>query len=168
MIEEKFGLSLMDELIERTQSASDGVSVSTDTYPDEELLNMVIYLSEKSNTPAPDLVRILGDYAFQEFSSAYPIFVEKKSFKEFLLSSHSVVHVEVKKLYPEAELPNFHDEDPGDHKLIMKYFSKRNSPTLAKGLMMRAAKYFKVDLNVEITEAQENGVSHHRSNISFS
>ena len=45
MVEDRFGYDMWDDLIEMTQPASDGVYVSTELYPDEELTAYVAAMS---------------------------------------------------------------------------------------------------------------------------
>lgn len=167
MIEEKFGMNMWEELIDKTAPESDGVYVATASYPDSELINMVVCLSEKTNTPVENLIHAFGEYAFHELVSAYPKFAEGKTIKEFLKSIHGVVHVEVKKLYPEVELPDFYYEDPEENKLIMEYHSKRELPSLAAGLIQGAADHFKVKIDQKVEEIKENDKTYHRFELTF-
>ena len=62
------------------------------------------------------------------------------------MSVHGIIHVEVKKLYPDANLPQFLSEEPSEDKLIMIYRSPRNLPSLAEGLIDGAAKRFNQEI----------------------
>lgn len=155
MIEEKFGLEMLDELIVNTKPKSEGIYISTATYEDAELINMVVYLSKKIDVPVEDLVRTFGHFTFQVLSKSFPHFLENKTFKDFILSVHDVVHVEVKKLYPEAELPTFIYKNIKDNSLTMKYISNRNLPTLAEGLIQGAADYYNKNVKITLTECSE-------------
>jgi len=52
------------------------------------------------------------------------------------------IHVEVRKLYPDAELPAFTCEQPEPHRLVMVYQSHRGMADLAEGLIAGAIAYF--------------------------
>ncbi len=54
----------------------------------------------------------------------------------------SYVHLEVKKLYNDAELPSFTCVSPYPGKLEMTYRSSRHLPDLAEGLILGTADHF--------------------------
>lgn len=63
----------------------------------------------------------------------------------------SYIHMEVKKLYSDAELPSFICVSPNPGRLEMTYRSARNLPDLAEGLIQGTADYFneRVEINRE-------------------
>jgi len=152
MIEDNFGLEVWDGLIERTKPKSEGVYTTAETYPEAELLNYVVALSETTNIDAYDLIKTFGEFTFPILAEKYPVFVEGKELKEFLLSVHDVIHVEVLKLYPEAQLPTFTYEDVSENKLVMIYESKNDLRAFAEGLINGAASFFKKGINQELQE----------------
>lgn len=166
LVEEKFGYEVWDDILDETQVESEGIYTSAGTYPDNELIALVVVLSEKVKVPVPDLIKAFGQYAFHKLVNLYPNLVEHKSIKEFLLSIHDVVHVEVLKLYPQALLPEFRYEDTEENSLVMKYYSTRNLPQFADGLIMGASEHFKIDVDVQY-ELIESDEPHYRFIIKF-
>jgi predicted hydrocarbon binding protein len=141
MVEEKFGLEVWDALLLETDL--EGIYVATNTYPDSELFDLVGAAEAASGIPARELVHTFGEYMVPSFAKRYPVFFEgQENLKSFLLTVDQVVHVEVRKLYPEAGLPEFKYEDPGDSKLTMLYRSPRKLCALAEGLIAGSAKHF--------------------------
>ena len=141
MVEEKFGLAAWDGLLDATDL--DGVYVATETYPDEELLSLVGAAETATGIPAADLVKAFGEYMVPKFAANYPVFFEDQpNLKAFLLTVDQVIHVEVRKLYPEAGLPEFQYEDANDDELTMLYKSPRKLCSLAEGLISGSAKHF--------------------------
>ena len=67
---------------------------------------------------------------------------------EFLPSVENYVHLEVLKLYPDAELPFFSCTSPEPGMMIMTYRSKRNLPDLAEGLILACIDHFDESLLV--------------------
>ena len=135
MIEEKFGLETWQELIDKTNPSSGGIYTSIDTYSTNELFSMVVALSQLKNIPVEALVLAFGEYAFVQLAKLYPQFFKGKDIKQFLLSIHGHIHVEVEKLYPGAELPSFTYEEPSANQLVMIYSSPRKLCKLAEGLI---------------------------------
>ncbi|MBX2880203.1 MAG: heme NO-binding domain-containing protein [Granulosicoccus sp.] len=156
MVEEKFGLEVWDALLETT--GQDGVYVSTETYPDENIFALVGAASEKSGIPANDLVKAFGEYMFPHFYRQNPAFFKPDmSLKEFLLSVDRVIHVEVRKLHPDAGLPEFEYEDEHDQELTMLYSSPRKLCMLAEGLIAGAATHFDTEYTLSHNECMHDG-----------
>nr|WP_317171238.1 heme NO-binding domain-containing protein [Spirosoma utsteinense] len=85
---------------------------------------MVTTVSQHTNQPVPDVLREFGRYLFQTFVVSYQHFiVAAPDAFSFLNSVHDYIHVEVKKLYADAELPHFYMERPDAQTLRMVYES---------------------------------------------
>ncbi len=158
MVEEKFGLEAWDALI--TKAGSDGMYLSTETYTDEELMKLVGAASEMTGIPANDLVKAFGTYMFPQFYAKYPVFFkEGMTLKSFLLTVDRVIHVEVRKLYPDAALPDFEYEDEDDNALTMVYSSPRKMCALAEGLIAGAAEHFSTEYSLKHDKCMHKGDS---------
>lgn len=156
MVEEKFGLEAWDELLQR--SGSDGVFVSTGCYSDEELTGIVVAASEMLEVPVNDLVRKFGEYMFPRFEEKNShFFTDDMDLKSFLLTVDRVIHVEVRKLHPDANLPSFEYIDSADDELTMIYSSPRKMCMLAEGLISGAAKHFDTSYTLEHNKCMHNG-----------
>jgi predicted hydrocarbon binding protein len=83
-------------------------------------------------------------------------------FKPFLLTLDQVIHVEVRKLYSDAGLPEFKYQDENDNELVMLYRSPRKLCALAEGLMAGAAKHFNSDYQLKHDICMHNGDDHCR------
>ncbi len=167
MVEEKFGIDTWDELIDLTQPASDGVYVASALYPDEELLAYVQAMSSKLDTPANDLVFAFGEYMLGRFSGIHPEFFDNHSLKSFLKSVHDVIHVEVKKLHPDALLPKFDYIDEAPNRLVMLYRSPRELCALAEGLIDGASKHFDTNYDLQHPVCMHKGADHCRLELEF-
>jgi len=67
-----------------------------------------------------------------------------------LKSIDSHIHVEVRKLYPEATLPKFNTHVDGSV-MTMKYMSERKMADLAEGLIEKSMQYYKEE-NYSLTK----------------
>lgn len=142
MVEAAWSFDMVDAIIARSQVASGGSYTSVGTYPHDEMIALVSALSAETQTPIPDLVRTFGKHLFGRFAIAYPRFFEssKDSF-QFLSGIDNIIHAEVRKLYPDAELPTFEVEaSPG--RLTMTYFSDHPFADLAHGLIEGCLAHF--------------------------
>ena len=143
MMEEKFGLEIVDRLIQACDLPSEGVYTSVGTYDFQELIAIVAQLSEEISVPVSDLVRDFGKYLFTRFTKTYPqIFAEYQSMVAWLGSVEGVIHVEVKKLYPDAELPTLEFEQQSEREWCLTYRSTRPFADLCEGLIEACGDYY--------------------------
>lgn len=158
MVEEDLGLEIADRMIAGAQTKEDGAYTAVGTYDHGELIKLVVSLSKETGIPVAELVQTFGRHLFTQFSKLYPQFFQGiDSALRFLPLVESYIHVEVRKLYPDAELPSF-DCVEGDGTLEMTYRSKRPFADLAEGLVRAAVDYFDDDLDVAREDlGEQNG-----------
>lgn len=150
MVENQFSPELLDEIIVECDLASDGAYTTVGTYDHAELIQMVTKLAEKTNTATDDLVFAFGEHLASRFAILFPSFFnESKSMFEFMKSLDNHIHVEVQKLYPDADLPKFSFEESDPSCLIMDYRSSRGMSTLAHGLMQGVLKYYNETISIK-------------------
>jgi len=150
MVEDTFSPEIADKIIEASKLPSDGAYTAVGTYHHSELVTLVGNLSEETDIDIPLLIRTFGEYLFGRFVALYPTFFEENySTFGFLQLIENHVHIEVKKLYPDAELPTFDTTLINDKKLEMIYHSKRPFAPLAHGLMLGCIDYYKETVEIE-------------------
>ncbi|MCP5180603.1 MAG: heme NO-binding domain-containing protein [Pseudomonadales bacterium] len=141
MVESSYGIEAWDGLLLAT--GLEGVYVATESYPDEELYALVEAASKATGIEASALVPAFGRYMMPAFVEQYPMFFpEGQTLKQFLLTVDAVVHKEVRKLFPDAGLPEFRYRDDRPDALTMVYRSPRRLCALAEGLVQGAADHF--------------------------
>lgn len=148
LVEAEFGDDMLDDIIEDAKLPNEGAYTAVGNYDYLELIRLVIALSARTHIGVPDLVKTFGTFIFERLVLIYPKMIENinDSF-EFLVGLDSVVHVEVKKLYPDASPPKFHTAIQEDT-LVMVYQSDKNLPDLAEGLIIGAGRYFNENLMI--------------------
>jgi len=158
MVEQEFGYSMVDDMIENTDLDSKGIYTSIGTYEHSEMVDLLGYLHKKSNIPIPDLLNAFGKYLFNTFIKNYPSFfsVVDNSF-DFLESIEDHIHVEVRKLYPDAQLPSFETERIDENILKMKYISERSMSDFALGLMQKTIEHYGETIAIERENIDEKG-----------
>ncbi len=141
MVEEGHGLVMVDQLLQDAGLAEVGFT-SVGTYPCADLVKMVVSLSKRADTSIPDLLFAFGDHLFGALARSFPEAVAPyRGPLHFLEALDGTIHVEVKKLYPDAELPKFQTRYDGDD-LIMIYESPRAMSDLARGLIEGCSKHY--------------------------
>jgi len=149
LVENNFGLDIADRIIDQAELSTGGAYTSVGTYDHSELVQLVVGLSAETNTPPATLVRAFGEYLFGRFAIGYPqFFTGITSTFDFLESIEDVIHVEVRKLYPDAELPTFAYQRTADQ-LVMTYRSKRAFADLAEGLIHACTQHFGEPIDIE-------------------
>ncbi len=162
MVEEKFGFEAWEKILEL--AGLDGIYVTTETYSDEELFKLVAAAETVCGIPAKDLVKDFGRFMLPSFVKSHPVFFTgQPTLRDFLLTVDRVIHVEVRKLYPDAGLPTFDYEKGAAEdlsKLTMIYKSPRKLCALSEGLIDGAATYFEEDYSLEHSVCMHNGDDH--------
>ncbi len=162
MVEDKFSPEMADEIIEAASSKleSGGSYTSVGVYDHLELVELVVELSNRTEIAVGDLVKAFGTHLAGRFSEIYPAFFEGlEGTIDFLESVDNHIHVEVLKLYPDAELPRFNTAREGN-RLVMEYQSNRPFAALARGLIEGSGAYFGETLVIE-EEDLSDGVGNH-------
>ena len=158
MLEQAHGYELVDKLLETTELESGGVYTAIGTYDHNEMVSLVVNLSEELNVPIPDLLKLFGKHLFDSFSKNYStFFTERENAFDFLESVENHIHIEVKKLYPEAQLPTFETKRIGDNQMEMTYISERKMSDLALGLIEKTMVYYSTPSHIESEFIEEDG-----------
>ena len=163
MVEAKFGYEMVDRLIESSDLPSGAAYTSVGTYDYGEMMTLVGKLAEATDTPVPDLVKVFGQHLFGRFAQGHPHFFEGiESAYDFLKRVDSYVHVEVRKLHPDAELPTFDCHDIDNDGLEMVYQSSRPFGDLAEGLIRGCIEHYGEPITLQRDDLGSDGGSHIR------
>jgi hypothetical protein len=143
MVETTISADAVDDVIEAARIPSGGAYTAVGTYDHKEMVSLVGALSEYSGQPMPDLLHQFGRHLFGRFFVLYPVFFEGvEDALEFLARVEGVIHEEVLKLYPDAELPRFEARWTGPGILSLVYRSPRHMGDLAHGLIEGCVAHF--------------------------
>lgn len=150
MLEEAHGLDFVDQLIDECELPSGGAYTAVGTYSHEEIVTLVGKICELTESSPKDVLNAFGAFLFLRLADAYPDFINRSSdLLDFLENVETYIHVEVKKLYPEAELPRFECQRPSPNQLQMIYSSVRHFEDLCEGLLLGAVDKFKQPATIE-------------------
>jgi hypothetical protein len=143
MVEDRFSADMVDDIIDDADLPSGGAYTAVGTYPHEEMVALGVALSKRSGMAVPDLLRAFGQHLFGRFFAGYPaFFVNASDAFSFLGGIEDIIHAEVRKLYPDAELPRFDIERKDDRQMVLVYDSRRHFEDLAEGLMQGCVAHF--------------------------
>lgn len=158
MVEESHGLDMVDDIIDASELPSGGSYTAVGTYDHTEIVALVVALSAKTGVAVPELLKAFGEHLFSILISSYPQFgAHLTSSLDMFESIENYIHVEVRKLYPDAELPTFKCDRIAPDKLKMIYQSSRHFEDLCEGLIRGALKHFAETAEITRTPLEGTG-----------
>lgn len=158
MVEDKFGLEIVDYIVESSELKSKGAYTSIGTYDFVEMLQLIGHLSKKTAIPAEKLIYEYGLYFFSYLEKSYPhIFEQYKTPVDFLKSVEGHIHVQVRKIYPDAELPTFAVSEVDAGHLEMIYYSSRALYKFAEALIRKTFDHYHENCEVHMTLLKPDG-----------
>lgn len=162
----EYGEATWDSLLDA--AGLDGAYTSLGSYSDGHLFALVAAASSALSVPPHQIVRWFGRSAMPHLTVAYPGFFEPhESTRPFVLTLNDIIHPEVRKLYPGADVPEFDFDISSDTVLVMGYRSARQLCAFAEGLIEGAAAHYGEQAAIERPECMHRGDDRCVFEISF-
>ncbi|WP_421870890.1 heme NO-binding domain-containing protein [Marinoscillum sp.] len=159
MVEQSYGYDLVDEVLQKVRPTIKGTYTTVGSYPHHEMVQILVLLSQHLGKSVDELMVDYGTYLFGVFSKSYQSFFhEDMDAFAFLSGIEEKIHPEVRKLYPDAELPSFVIEKYQDDELILLYESVRCMGAFAHGLIQGCLHYFNEEADIQMKKLDEKGV----------
>lgn len=156
VVRRECGEDVWDTLLEVARL--DGSYTSLGNYPDKDLMSLVAAASSSLDRPADAVIRWFGRNALPLLAERYPeFFVPHRSTRPFLLSLNDIIHTEVRKLYPGADVPVFEFDTSSPEVLVMGYRSPRRLCALAEGFIEGAAAHYGEEATLEQPQCMIRG-----------
>ncbi len=151
MVENTFSYDMVDTIIANANLPHNGIYVAGGTYPHTEMISLVTVLSKETKIEVKNLLEIYGKHLFGLLIKTYPqLAVGKESPLDFIESVDNFIHIEVRKLYPDAELPKFTVISREGNILIMDYLSTRHMQDFGVGLIQGCAVFYNKTLDISL------------------
>ncbi len=158
LVEEKFGLEMVDSIINESELQSEGIYTSVGTYNFSEMLALLTNLSKNTGISIDDLLLVYAEHFFGVIEKSYPGFLAQYHDPiEMLSCIENHIHVEVRKIYPDAELPTFTIEEKTESTLTMVYKSSRAMYSFGRGLMNKTFEHFNSTATIVLEKLKEDG-----------
>jgi hypothetical protein len=156
LVETAFSPEMVDRIIADSLLPSGGAYTAIGTYDGAEMGRLVGALSNATATPSGELLEIFGRHLFGRFVALYPAFFAGcgSSF-DFLPQVGNHIHFEVRKLYPDAELPAITATPIDADTMEVIYQSPRCMAKLARGLIDGCIAHFRE--TIAVSEADRSG-----------
>jgi Haem-NO-binding len=156
MVAQRFGDDMVDDMIADSQVPHKGAYTSVGTYPHDEMVALVSSMSSRTGLGMDSLLEIFGHHLFGRFYAHHPQFMDSTPDPlEFLMGIETIVHTDVRKLYPDAQLPGFDTHRISANQIVMHYSSMHNFSSLAAGLLKGCAEHYRCNLKVERSEPRQ-------------
>ena len=141
IVREEHGEDAWDDLLDAADL--DGVYTSLGNYPDEQMHRLVAAAAAALNLSAEDVLVWAGRRTLPLMAGRFPHFFDAHTTtRSFLLTLNSMIHPEVRKLYPGANTPEFDFDASDPDTLVMHYRSARRLCAYAQGLVEGAAEHY--------------------------
>lgn len=158
LVEDKFGIEMVDTIISQSQLESEGAYTAIGTYSFSEMLQLIQNLSNNTSISVDNLLQIYGEHFFRVIESSYKGLLDTyKDPIEMLSSVENHIHVEVRKIYPDAELPSFVITSKTEDSLVMTYKSSRAMHHFGLGLMNKTFEHFNSTATIQLEKIKEDG-----------
>ena len=160
-LEEQIGDDETQEIIDSAELASEGAYSRVGFYDYQELIQLLVTTAAYTQKEAGDLLQSFANHLFMVFKRDYSSFFDGvTSAAEMLKTIDDHIHVEVKKLYPDAELPEFRYEEKGKE-LHLYYSSPRPLAGVAHALINACLFYYKNEQFLDSHEISNDQKSAH-------
>lgn len=158
-VEKKFGLETLENMISPCNLQTGGAYTAVGTYEFTELSQMLTQLCVLTGESAAALLQEFGRFLFRYLVDRYPGSIQHASDSFSLVASvDQHIHREVRKLYPDADLPKFQHTRTGPDALTLIYRSSRQLSELARGLLEGCFAFYGETVVVEETVLEDRAV----------
>lgn len=156
IVEDELGEDGWSQLLEK--AGLDGGYTSIGNYDDDQLHELVGAACDVLDKDPNEILRWIGTHAIERFADKYPdLFEDYSTTRGLVMDLNNIIHPEVRKMYPGAEVPEFDYLNTSNGTLEMAYESDRHLCALGEGLIRGTARYFDEDVDVQQTKCVLEG-----------
>ena len=163
--EERYGADMLDDIIEDADLPNKGAYTSVGTYPFQEMVKLITALVQRSGEPMARILEDFGRTCFGKWVGYVPAHFENKTLFDILAGVDDFHEFEVRKLYPDAELPSFKVESRDPEKLVLRYYSCKPLADLAAGVIKGAAAHLGETIEVKHKPVARGAEAHVRFEV---
>lgn len=156
VVSDGFGADAWDDILDA--AGLEGAYTSLGSYPDSDLEALVTASAARLGVAPDVVVRTIGEGAMPILAQRYPeFFAPHTSTRSFLLTLNDIIHPEVRKLYPGADVPEFGFVVQDEDVLLLQYRSRRRLCALAEGFITGGARYYGESVTLSQPECMLDG-----------
>ena len=122
------------------------------------MLQLLQNLNANTGISIDNLLLVYAEHFFSVIENSYPgLLATYKDPIEMISSIENHIHIEVRKIYPDAELPVFIVEEKTEKTLTMVYKSSRSMHHFGLGLMNKTFAHFNSSAEIVLEKIKEDG-----------
>lgn len=140
---DRYGLPVTNDVIDESDLPSRGAYTAVGDYDVQEFERMLARLSEQTITPPSMLMREYGYRLFFQLADIYPHYASGSDPFDLLASANEYINVEVRKLYPDAVLPELTHRMLSSSQMLVVYKCKQGLGDLIEGLIQGCFDYYR-------------------------
>ncbi|MEZ9626641.1 nitric oxide sensor HnoX [Aliivibrio fischeri] len=156
LVEDKFGLDVCQQMLD--ENDDEGAYTTVGTYDHKHLVKLIISLSKVTGVSIEDLQQVYGKSVFLTLFQSMPeLDGQALNTFEFIKQVESYIHLEVKKLYAEANPPRFKFISSTETEMVMDYISARCFSHVCFGLILGCAEHFNESIDIQMAPILDDG-----------
>ena len=142
----------------RQDSDVDASFDSLTTYPDAVLRKLVAAVAKRAQKTPGEALQWFGRYSMPLLATRYAaLFDSQNSTRSFILTLNDIIHPEVRRQFPGADVPIFDFDTSAPDALTVGYQSPRKLCALAHGFIEGAADHYGETVEVEQVTCMHRG-----------
>ena len=158
MTDSTFSPTVTEAVINACKLKSAGAYTSVGYYDHQELVTLATELANQTGADARKLVTAFGRFLLGRFAQTHAAFFETYEDAFTLLENvDACIHGEVRKLYPDAELPSVTCVRPAPGQLWVDYRSTRGLADAAEGLINGVIAHYGEAIHLEREDQPHDG-----------
>lgn len=158
---EGWGDDVYEEILAQCPLHTQEPFVGPGTYPDADLVSIASATANHLGLSLPEALRAFGVYSLPHLVGSAPDLTRPLTTPEaLLLAVDGVIHVEVRKLFPKAQPPQFTVRKNDDDSLHLEYRSDRKFCPFLEGLFDGLGDYFDHDIRAVKQVCMYDGADH--------
>jgi hypothetical protein len=153
-VEASHGLEMVDEMITNCNLPSEGIYSTFSSYDFDELVSLLTYVSKKTDVDPEILLEKFGVFVFPYLIGKHSYIIEHyDNALDLIAGIENHIHIEVRKLYNDVDLPTFRIVEKAEKRLSLIYNSSKGLTYFAIGLIKETLNHFKVKGGVTIDKS---------------
>lgn len=165
IVEAQFGLDVSQQMLDGANDS--GIYTAVGSYDHQQLIKLIMSLSHITNIPPQQLQQTYGRLVFPTLLQSLPTLdIKTDNTFSFIKKVEQHIHLEVKKLYPDATPPKFIFSNQTQSTMTMDYHSARCMGYVCMGLLEGCADYFNQSLTI-IMQPMNIAQSHIRFSLTL-
>jgi len=139
------------------QAEHEATDPAYEGYDQTELVGMVQAMLGKSGPGIDEIQRAFGEHMLRYCAHCYPNYFESEGLFAFLSDVQSRIHADVRRAYPDVDLPSFECREENEARLVMTVYAPPGATAFAEGLVSGCARFYDEEIALSKTDLSGDG-----------